>query len=176
MQVVPQLASERSTCWEGPHWGASKGPLAGEATSAVPDAPAWGSGGPCSKEEEVVLTDFGVSMSPTAEAAGALGGGGLVGPPSAAWECSAAFAAVAAVGKLQQRRSCAPQPPHSRLSSPSALLKAATAASVHAYRVDRLDQWTRSNLSSSPNDMLSNQAAAAAASVSIHLEDAARKV
>ncbi|KAL8450464.1 hypothetical protein Emed_002552 [Eimeria media] len=152
MQVVPQLAPESSGCWGAPHWGASGGPLAGEATSAVSEASAWGSGGPCSKEEEVVLTDFGVSMSPTAEAAAALGGGPLGGPPSAvrqdaaicgAWESRAASAAAAAAGtqQQQQRRSC---------------LKAAAAASLHAYRVDRLDQWTRSNLSSSPNDMLSN--------------------
>ncbi|KAL8434432.1 hypothetical protein ACSSS7_003163 [Eimeria intestinalis] len=124
MQVVPQLAPEGSACWGAPHWGAPQGPLAGEATSAVvPVASTWGSGGPCSKEEEVVLSpqtsicssacsaDFGVSMSPTAEAAGALGGGVLGGPTSAVQQDAAICGAKRRLDlgdsqAMKQQRAC----------------------------------------------------------------------
>ncbi|KAL8274120.1 hypothetical protein Esti_001962 [Eimeria stiedai] len=99
------------------------GPLAGEATSAVPGCSSWGAGGPCSKEEGVVLSpqtsmcssactsDFGVSMSPTAEAVGALGGGGLGGPPSAVREEAAICGAKRRLDlgnsqPMKQQRAC----------------------------------------------------------------------
>ncbi|KAL8436734.1 hypothetical protein Efla_002166 [Eimeria flavescens] len=93
--VVPYLAPEGSG-WGAPHWGAPRGPLGGDPAGVGVGSPGWGPGGvPCSKEEEMILSpqtsvcssacagDFGVSISPGAEA---LGGEAdsepLRGPPS----------------------------------------------------------------------------------------------